>query len=118
VDARVFRKADGGPTPPAQAIRLTFYSHSIDLYDATLDVSGSLLVPAGASSPMLSALLKRDPSRSVKDPPYPPFVHGEFYFAVPPKGRVTGVALTFHRRVENAPRQPLLLKGLPVPGVR
>lgn len=118
VDARVFRKADAGEVPPTQAIRLTFYSHSVELYDATLDVSGSLLVAGGPSAPMLSALLKRDPSRSVKDPPYGPFVHAEFYFAVPPKGRTTGVALTFRRRVENAPRQPLVLRDLPVPGSR
>jgi hypothetical protein len=118
VDARVFRKADAAVTPPAQAIRLTFYSRSVELYDATLDVSGLLIVAGGSSTPLLSALLKRDPSRSVKDPPYGPFVHAEFYFAVPPKGRATGVALTFHRRAENAPRQPLLIRDLPVPGGR
>lgn len=118
VDARVFRKADAAETPPAQAIRLTFYTRSVDLYDATLDVSGSLLVAGGPSAPLLSALLKRDPSRSVKDPPYGPFVHAEFYFAVPPKGRATGVALSFHRRVENAPRHPLVIRDLPVPGGR
>lgn len=115
VDARVIRKQGPSEAAPAQAVRLTFSSRSLALYDGALDVSGTLQVTGGPSTPLLSALLRRDPSRAVEKPPYGPFVHADFYFAVPPKGRPTGAVLTFHRRAVNPAARPVVIGNLPVP---
>ena len=116
VDARVFRKQTPSEAAPAQAVRLSFHSRTVSLYDSMLDVSGTLQVAGGPATPLLSALVKRDPSRAVEKPLYGPFVRADFYFAVPPKGRATGVILSFHRRAPDAAAQPVVIRNLPVPG--
>lgn len=116
IDTRVFRAGTGEKGAPERAVLLSFYTHDLDLYDPTLEVSGSLLVEGGPPAPLLSTLLQRDPARSVKSPPYPPFVTGHFYFAVPRQGRAVGVLLRFVRRPSAPPARKLLIRDLPVPG--
>ncbi|HTE19261.1 MAG TPA: hypothetical protein VK689_12880 [Armatimonadota bacterium] len=115
VDARVFRKGSATDTPPARAVVLTIFSRDLQLYDPTLDVSGVLLAEGGASTPLLSASMRRDPSASVSNPPYRPFVTGIFHFRAPEKGRPTGVLLRLHRRPAHPERKPLRVDDLPVP---
>lgn len=114
IDTRVFRKPARDPDP-AQVYTLVLLSRSADLYDATLDVSGWLAVENGAPAPLLSAMMRRTPSRG-SDRPLPPFVRGEFHFPVPPKGKIAGAVLRFHRRPPNPKAQPVVISGLPVPG--
>ena len=116
VDVRVFRQESAGKGSPERAVVLSFFSQDLDLYDPTLDVSGTLIVEGGPATQLLSASLRRDPSRSVKSPPYPPFVMGRLYFAVPAQGRATGAILRLHRRPPAPPAQPVLIRDLPVPG--
>jgi hypothetical protein len=115
VDARIFRKEEPGKQPP-RAVVLSLHSESTGLYDPTLDVSGHLLVDGGAPAPLLSAMMRRDPSRTVVKPPYGPFVDGQFYFALPPKGRAVGAVLRFHRRPLGRGTQAVTFGDLPVPG--
>lgn len=113
VDVRVFRKEAPGSPPPARCYRLTFQSTSLGLYDPVLDLSGTLR--AGRhSTPLLAARLLRDPSQAVKDPPYGPFVRGEFYFGVPPEGLPTGAEIRLTLRPAGA-ATPIVLPDLPVP---
>jgi len=113
-DTRVFRKSapDGDP---AQAIQLSLSSSDVELYDPTLDVSGRLLVDQGPESPLLSALLRRVPSRATTST-ITPFITGQFYFAVPARGRVTGAILHFHRRPSAPETKVVTIPDLPVPG--
>jgi hypothetical protein len=115
-DTRVFRKPTTGPVPE-EALVLSLTSRSADLYDPTLDVSGWLTVEKGPQAPLLSALMRRVPSRASVDSDVPPFVTGDFHFAVPAVGRVTGVVLRFHRRPPNPEPQRFVIPDLPVPGV-
>jgi hypothetical protein len=116
VDARIFRKSAPKEKEPQRAVVLSFRSNTVALYEAALDVSGTLMLEGGATLPLLSASLRRDPSATVKKPIYPPIVRAEFYFPAPAKGRVTGVLLRLHRRPANAPRKPVQIADLPVPG--
>ena len=112
----MFRKADPAGAPPERAVRLAFTSRDPELYDSTLDVSGWLLTSGGGRRPLLAAMMKRDPSRAVKNPPYPPFVTGEFYFALPPQGaRAVGAMVRLHRRGLSQPRKRVRIGDLPVP---
>jgi hypothetical protein len=115
VDVRVFRKGSATDPAPNRAVVLSFFSRDTELYDPTLDVSGSLLVEGGSPAPLISASMRRDPSRTVKDPPYPPFIQGEFHFQVPEKGRPTGVVIRLHRRPPSPQAQPVVIPNLPVP---
>lgn len=112
VDARIFRRTEEAPE---RAILLRLNSRSPELYDATVDVSGTLLVEGGPAAPLLAALLRRDPSRTVENPIYGPIVTGEFYFPVPRKGRPTGALLRLERR-DGGTDRTLRIEGLPVPG--
>lgn len=114
-DTRVFRKPSTGPVPE-EALVLSLTSRSAEPYDPTLDVSGWLTVEKGQSAPLLSALMRRVPSRGSTDTDLPPLVTGDFHFAVPPAGRVTGVVLRFHRRPANPEPQRFVIPDLPVPG--
>jgi hypothetical protein len=114
-DTRVFRKPTTGPVPE-QALVLSLTSRTADLYDPTLDVSGWLTVEKGQPAPLLSALMRRVPSRAATESDMPPFVTGEFHFTVPPAGRVTGAVLRFHRRPANPEPQRFVIPDLPVPG--
>ena len=114
-DTRVFRKPVTGPVPE-EALVLSLTSRSAELYDPTLDVSGWLTVEKGQPAPLLSALMRRVPSRGSADAETVPFVTGDFHFAVPAAGRVTGVVLQFHRRPANPEPQRFVIPDLPVPG--
>lgn len=116
LDARVFRKAAPPGDPPAEAVVLAFGSGYAELFDPTLDVSGHLLLEGGGATPLLSASLRRVPARTVKESSRPVEVSGQLYFQVPPKGRPTGALVRFHRRPAHPPREPQVLKNLPVPG--
>jgi hypothetical protein len=116
VDARIFRKESPSEPVPPRAVRLAFFSHDLQLYDPTLDVSGTLQSDTGESSSLLAALLKRDPSRTVKAPPYAPILLGNFYFRVPTRGRPSGVTLTFHRRPPQPKPEIIETPDLPLPG--
>ena len=116
VDVRVFRKSVPNTPEPQQAVILAFHSPSPELYDATLDVSGQLTLEGGVTAPLLSALLRREPSATVEKPRYPPFVIGQFYFPVPAKGRVNGALLRLHRRSANNTSRSERITDLPVPG--
>jgi hypothetical protein len=113
-DTRVFRKATPDAAP-AQAVQLSLSSSDVELYDPTLDVSGRLIVDQGPESPLLSALMRRIPSRATSST-INPFITGQFYFAVPPKGRVTGVILRLHRRPASPEVKTVTIPDLPVPG--
>lgn len=113
-DTRVFRKAAPGATPD-RAVQLSFSTADAELYDPTLDVSGWLTVDGGAQAPLLSAMMRRFPSRST-EAKIPPHVTGQFYFALPPRGKVTGVVLRFHRRPETPEMKSVTVPNLPVPG--
>lgn len=114
VDTRVFRKAAKDPDP-AKAYALSFSSRSAELYDSTLDVSGWLVVDKGLAAPLLSARLRRMPSRTVEKAAAP-FVTGELHFPAPASGKVTGAVLRFHRRPRNPDPRPVVIPDLPVPG--
>ncbi len=116
-DVRIFRKENAGEEP-ARAILLSIHARGADLYDPTLDVSGTLLVEGGAAVPLLSASLRRTPSRVVKDPPFPPYVTGTFYFRLPPKGKVTGALIRLHRGAAPPRRSVVEIPRLPVPGLK
>jgi hypothetical protein len=118
VDARVFRKGGAGAPAPTRVWELALRSMDVALYDPTLDVSGYLLVEDGSPAPLLSASMRRDPSRSVEKAPYRPSVSGEFHFALPSSGRVTGAVIRLHQRPTNLEAQPFRKAGLPVPGVK
>jgi hypothetical protein len=100
VDVRVFRK---GTDAPPTAWTLSLRTGDVALYDATLDLSGELLVEKGKGAPLLSALMRRDPSRSVEKPPYGPFVSGEFHFAAPSGANPSGAILRLRRRPARPP---------------
>ena len=114
VDARVYR-APGSDPEPARAWVVDLFSRNVELYDRTVDVSGRLLLEGGGSVPLLSALMKRDPSAALKRKAYPPFMEGSFYFSVPRGRRPTGVLLTLARRPAGAAGKPLRIENLPVP---
>jgi hypothetical protein len=114
VDARVFRKGSPNDPAPARAVVLRVRSEQIDLFDETLDVSGELFA-GGRAVPLLSASMKRDPSRLVKHAPYRPFLTAEFFFPLS-KSRPDGAVIRLHRRQANPRRQPLTFSDLPVPG--
>lgn len=113
-DTRVFRKA-APETTPDRAVQLSLSSQDVELYDPTLDVSGWLTVEGGSPSPLLSALMRRVPSRNSTSG-IPPHVTGQFYFAVPARGRVTGVVLHLHRRPAKPETKTVTVPDLPVPG--
>lgn len=118
MDARIFREGEtalGGKGAPAEAMHLSLFARDVALYDPTVGVSGSLLVQGGPSTPLLSVMLRRDPSRTVKAPRYGPHTHGDFYFVAPPKGRATGAVLRFQRQPAGAGRQTVRKSALPVP---
>jgi hypothetical protein len=115
VDARIFRKEEPGKQPP-RAVVLSLRSENTGLYDPTLDVSGHLLVEGGPPAPLLSALMRRDPSRTVVKPPYGPFIDGQFYFALPAKGHASGAVLRFQRRPLGPGPKAVTFGDLPVPG--
>ncbi len=114
VDARVFRREAPGQTPD-RVLALHFDAHDTGLFDPLLDVAGSLLVDGGPGTPMVSAALQRDPSRTVARPPYSPFVRAQFYFALPPKARATGAVIRLIRRTGNPTAPPIEIKNLPLP---
>jgi hypothetical protein len=114
-DARVFRKSVPGGAAPERAMVLAFRSGDVGLYDPTLDVTGHLLVDGGPSQPLLSAVMRREPSRAVKNPAASPVVWGEFHFQAPAGGRVTGAVIRLHRRPANPAAQPVRIPDLPVP---
>jgi hypothetical protein len=114
VDARVYRKGSDAK-PPERAIVLEFHSPDVEIYDPTLDLSASLLLQGGGSLPMLSALVRRDPSRAVAPPPYPPRVEAHLYFPVPAR-RATGAVIRLRRRAAGARHITIRRDGLPVPG--
>jgi hypothetical protein len=117
-DARVFQK----PTPPGgaieRAILLSLWSRDTDLFDPTLDVSGYLVMDGAAASPLVSASMRRHPSRAAAKSGMAPYVGGQFWFAVPPRGRPSGAVIRLHRRPANPRREPVLFRDLPVPGSR
>ncbi len=115
-DARVFRKTTPPGNPPTEAVILAFSNGSAELFDPTLDVSGHLLLEGGGATPLLSASLRRIPARTAGAGKVPIAVSGQLYFQVPPKGRPTGALVRFHRRPAHPPREPQVLKNLPVPG--
>jgi hypothetical protein len=116
VDFRVFRKGGAGDPVPGRVIGLTLVTRDVELYDRTVDVSGSLLLDRGAGPALLSASMRRDPARSVAKPPYAPFVTGQFFFPIPAQGRVTGAVIRLHRRPRDPGSRPVVIDGLPVPG--
>jgi hypothetical protein len=59
--------------------------------------------------------MRRVPSRTSASG-LPPHVTGQFYFAVPARGRVTGVVLQLHRRPAKAEPNTITVPDLPVPG--
>ncbi len=118
LDVRVFRKGHAAEPALGRAITLAIRSSDVGLYDPILDVSGTLLVDGGPALPLLSALLRRTPARSVEKPKYRPTVEAEFHFQVPVKGRPTGALLRLHRRLPGARSQPLRFDNLPVPAAR
>jgi hypothetical protein len=113
VDARVFRKSAG--KDPERVIALRFFSRDPALYDATVEVTGHLLVEGGGTVPLLSGLMKRDPSRAVEKPPYPAFVDATFHFPVPVKGRPIGALIRLNRRPAKPAGSPVVIRDLPVP---
>lgn len=115
VDARVYRKADPKSGEPERALLLSFWSETEELYDATIDVSGHLLVDGRPGPTLLSAKLLREPSRTVKAPPVGPFVRAEFYFPALPKLRPSGALIRLHRRPASTGK-PVVIRKLPVPG--
>ncbi len=114
VDARVYRSPGTG-APPTRAFILRWRSNQADLYDRTVDLSGRLILEGGGTTPLLSALLKRDPSAAIKKAPYGPFVDATFYFTLPVGKRPTGASVTLTRRPIQANAKPLRITGLPVP---
>ena len=118
MDVRVFRKGSGGAPAPAEAVGLAFLSRQVALYDLLLDIEGSLLVEGGPSTPLLSALMRRAPSRAAKSEGFPPFMDAEIYFAVPASGQPTGAILRLHMRPRAARGQQIRIDDLPVPGVQ
>jgi len=113
VDTRVFRKPAKDPDP-AKAYSLSLASRSAELYDLTLDVSGWLVVEKGVMVPLLSASMRRMPSRAANRDG-DPYVTGEFHFPAPASGKVVGAVLRFHRRPRNPDPRPVVIPGLPVP---
>jgi len=116
-DHRVFRKGEQGEAPPDRVLRLIFTSRSVELYDPTLDVSGHALVEGvGAPLPLLSAAMRREPSRAVKDPPIPPIVTGEFHFRAAGPRRPVGAVIRLHRRPPRPGSEPpVVFRNLPLP---
>lgn len=113
-DTRVFRKA-AAEAAPARAVQLSLSSQDAELYDPTLDVTGWLTVDQGPQAPLLAALMRRVPSRGSASTD-PPFITGQFYFALPARGRVTGVLLQLHRRPVSPATKTVTIPNLPVPG--
>jgi hypothetical protein len=104
-DVRVFRKEEGKDVPE-RAIMLHFRSNNVELYDPTLDVSGSLTTDGAVTSPLIAASMVREPSRAVKNPVAGPFASGTFWFQVPSKGRGPS-----HRRRDPPPPPPTQPQG-------
>jgi hypothetical protein len=113
VDVRIVRRSTG--EAPGNGYLLEFRTDEPALYDRSVDISGSLLTDAG-STPLLSGMLRRDPSRAVANPIYGPYVSGRFFFAVPGKGQVTGAVLRLRRRSNPKEADIITLRDLPVPG--
>ena len=113
VDVRIVRRSTGDA--PERGYLLEFRSDEPALYDRSVDISGTLLTEGG-STPLLSGMLRRDPSRAVANPIYGPYVTGRFFFAMPVKGQVTGVMLRLRRRTNPTGADAITLRDLPVPG--
>jgi hypothetical protein len=116
-DSRVFqRPLRTGEQQPDRAFRVSWRSPAVDLFDRGLDIDGSLTGADGKKYPLLSAALERFPSRSAKDVSGAPTLSATYWFRSPPKGVVSGLALSFTLRANEKEHEPVEIRNLPVPG--
>ncbi len=115
-DVRIFRKAGEGKPDPEQALQVRLFSRTLTLYDATLDLDGSLVQAGRPPSPLLAARLVRHPSGAAETRVFAAFLTAECSFAAPSPVRPFDVVLRFLQRPARSQPEVVTIPGLPVPG--
>jgi hypothetical protein len=117
VDGRLFqRPLRPGEKQPERALLVTWRSPAVALFDRAVDVDATAQGFDTKHYPLLSALLRRVPSRTVEDFPGAPTVTARYWFRPPPKALLTGLTLTFTLRAGEKEHEPVRIDNLPIPG--
>lgn len=117
IDSRLFRRPErAGEKPPERALRVSWNTRALDLFDRLLELDAGAEGSVGRRCALLSARVERWPARGIEAPGFEPRVFGHYWFVPPGKESLRALTLSFTLRAPEKEHLPVDLGDLPVPG--